>query len=83
MKGIQSLPDIADYLQNRTLDALLTEIKAHGMTQTAFAESIRMPTRHLFAIKASELRNRYFHELGVTKLACLWVLEHLGKTKRQ
>jgi uncharacterized Zn finger protein len=83
VRGIQSLPDIADYLQNRTLDALLTELKAHGVTQTAFAESIGMPTRHLSAIKASELRNRYFHELGATKLACLWVLEHLGKTKRK
>src|SRR5262249_38835167 len=25
----------------------------------------------------------YFHELGATKLACLWVLEHLGNTKRR
>jgi len=42
-----------------------------------------MNTRHLSAIKASELRNRSFNELGATKLACLWVLEHLGKPKRQ
>lgn len=24
-------------------------------------------------------RNRYFNELGATKLACLWVLEHCKK----
>ena len=82
VKSIQSLPDVAGYLQHRTLEALLKELKAHGITQTAFAESIGMSTRHLSAIKASELRHRYFHELGATKLACLWVLEHLGKTKR-
>ena len=38
-----------------------------------------MNTRHLSAIKSSELRNRYFNELGATKLACLWVLEHCKK----
>jgi hypothetical protein len=83
VKAVQSLPDVSVHLQNRTLDALLTELKAHGITQTAFAESIGMNTRHLSAIKASELRNRSFNELGATKLACLWVLEHLGKPKRK
>jgi hypothetical protein len=83
MKAVQSLPAVSMYLQNHTLDALLKELKAHGITQTAFAESIGMATRHLSIIKASELRNRYFNELGATKLACLWVLEHLGKTKRR
>jgi uncharacterized Zn finger protein len=81
-KSVQSLPDVAGYLQHRTLDTLLKELKTHGITQTAFAESIGMSTRHLSAIKASELRHRSFHELGATKLACLWVLEHLAKPKR-
>ena len=39
-----------------------------------------MNTRHLAAIKSSELRHHYFNELGATKLACVWVLEHLGKS---
>ncbi len=82
VKSVQSLPDVAGYLQHRTLDALLKELKTHGITQTAFAESIGMNTQHLSAIKVSELRNRSFHALGATKLACLWALEHLGKTKR-
>ena len=47
----------------------------HGITQKAFCESIGMSTRHLAAVKSSELRNRYYHELGAMKLACLWVLE--------
>jgi hypothetical protein len=61
---------------------LSTFYKLLEIERTAFAESIGMATRHLSAIKASELRHRYFHELGATKLACLWILEHLGKTKR-
>jgi hypothetical protein len=62
---------------------LLTQLKDKGITQKAFAEQIGMNTRHLAAIKSSELRYHYFNELGATKLACLWVLEHLGKTKRR
>jgi len=27
-----------------------------------------------------KLRNRFYHELGATKLACLWVLERFGKS---
>ena len=64
-----------------TLDTLLSQLKAKGITQKAFAEQIGMPTRHLAAMKSSELRHHYFTELGVTKLACLWVLAHLGKAK--
>ena len=73
----QSLPELEGYLQGATLDALLGELRANGITQKAFAESIGMNPRHLSAIKSSELRNRYYNELGATKLACLWVLEHI------
>jgi hypothetical protein len=48
-------------------------------TQKEFAESIGMNSRHLGAVKSSELRNHYFNELGANKLACLWMLEHLEK----
>jgi hypothetical protein len=71
------------YLQSVTLEALLTQLKDQGITQKAFAEQIGMNPRHLAAIKSSELRHHYFNELGATKPACLWVLEHLGKTKRR
>ncbi len=81
VKQVQTLDDVRAYLQSMTLDALLKELKTQGMTQKAFAESIGMNTRHLSAIKSSELRHRSFNELGATKLACLWVLEHFGKTK--
>lgn len=82
-KDVRALTDVQAYLQSVTLEALLTQLKEKGMTQKAFAEQIGMHTRHLAAIKSSELRHHYFNELGATKLACLWALEHLGKTKRR
>ena len=81
VKEIRQLTDVQAYLNSVTLDALLTQLKAKGITQKAFAEQIGMNTRHLAAIKSSELRNHYFNELGATKLACLWMLEYLGKAK--
>src|SRR5438309_874415 len=80
-KEVRKLTDVRAYLDSVTLETLLTQLKAKGITQKAFAEQIGMNTRHLAAIKSSELRHHYFNELGATKLACLWMLEHLGKTK--
>lgn len=74
---VQSLAELETYLKGVTLEALLKELRASGMTQKAFAQAIRMNPRHLSAVKSSELRNRYYNELGAIKLACLWVLEHL------
>ena len=68
--------DLPSYLQSVTLDSLLQQMKEQGITQKAFAESIGMNPRHLTVMKSSEARNRYFNELGATKLACLWFLEH-------
>ncbi len=81
VKDVHGLTDVRAYLDSVTLDALLTQLKAKGITQKAFAEQIGMNTRHLAAIKSSELRHHYFNELGATKLACLWMLDHLGRTK--
>jgi hypothetical protein len=79
LQEVEQLAHVYVNLRGRTLDSLLGELKAKGITQKDFAESIGMSTRHLSAIKSSEQRNRCFHELGATKLACLWVLEHCGK----
>jgi uncharacterized Zn finger protein len=82
-KDVRKLTDVRAYLDSVTLEALLTQLKAKGITQKAFAEQIGMNPRHLAAIKSSELRHHYFQELGATKLACVWVLEHLGTTKHR
>lgn len=82
-KDVRDLTDVQAYLQSVTLEALLTQLKEKGITQKAFAEQIGMNPRHVTAIKSSELRHHYFNELGATKLACLWMLEHMGKPKRR
>lgn len=76
---LSGLDDLPPYLKNTTLAELLSELKAIGISQKAFAESIGMNPRHLGAVKSSEQRNHFFNELGAIKLACLWILEHLGK----
>jgi len=76
---LSNLEDIPDYLKSTLLETLLAELKAKGIPQKAFAESIGMGSGHLSAVKSSERRNRFFNELGAIKLACLWMLEHMGK----
>jgi uncharacterized Zn finger protein len=73
---IKALATLKEYLDGVTLDALLQELKAKGLTQKAFAESMGMNPRHLTAVRSSELRNHFYNELGAIKLACLWVMEH-------
>lgn len=82
LSNVQNLVDLHAYLQSTTLEALINELKTRGISQKAFADSIGMSTRHLSAIKSSELRHHYFHELGATKLACVWVLGHITQAKK-
>lgn len=77
--SVKTLEDLEAYLKGVTLDSLLQDMKAQGISGKAFAESIGMNPRHLSSIKSSELRNRFYNELGATKLACLWMIEHFKK----
>lgn len=79
---IATLEDISDYLRGTTLDELLKELKTAGVAQKDFCAGIGMNPRHLSSIKSSELRNRYYNELGATKLACLWVIEHTRRARK-
>jgi hypothetical protein len=80
-EAVGGLPDLQAYLAGVTLDELLAQLKAHGITQKAFADGIGTSSQHLGAIKTAEARNHFFSDLGATKLAVLWVMEHLGKGK--
>ena len=80
-KEVKTLEDVAPYLKGITLETLLQDLKEQGITQKQVAESIGMSPRHLSAVKSSELRHRYFHELGATKLACVWLLEQFGQAR--
>lgn len=82
LEDVKSMADLEIYLKSETLDSLIAQLKSKGISQKAFAESIGMNPRHLSAIKSSELRNRFYNELGATKLAVLWVMEHVLDGKR-
>lgn len=77
--AVTDLDTLHAYLEGVTLDELAKQMRAKGITQKAFCEAVGMGSGHFTAVKSSELRNRYYHELGATKLAVLWVLEHFGK----
>lgn len=82
LEQVQDVPDLPAYLEHVTLDELFEQLRAKGITQKAFADSIGMSTRHLSAVKSSERGNRRFNELGAIKLACLWTLEHFDQVKK-
>ena len=75
---MRTIDDVADYLRANTLESLLDQLKAKGITNKAVGQAIGMSSRHLSSMKTSELRNRIHRELGATKLACLWLLERFG-----
>lgn len=77
LERIKDLDSLSTYLNGVTLDELVEQLKKKGISQKAFAESIGMSTQHLSAVKRAEKSNRTYHELGATKLACVWVLTHL------
>jgi len=79
LKRVKTIDHLPEFVRSITLDELIKELKKQGITQKAFAESIDMSSQKLSAIKSSEKRNRYFHELGAVKLACLWTLEKFKK----
>lgn len=79
LEAVATPDDMLECLRGVTLDDLIGQLRAIGITQKAFAASIGTSTQHLSAVKASERRNRYFHDLGAIKVACLWFLEHFEK----
>ena len=78
LADVRTIDDVADYLRANTLESLLDQLKAKGITNKAVGQAIGMSSRHLSSMKTSELRNRIHRELGATKLACLWLLERFG-----
>lgn len=75
--AVSDLDALKAYLNSVTLDDLTKQMRAKGITQKAFCQSIGMNPQHLTVVKSSERRNRRFHELGAIKLAVLWVLDNL------
>jgi hypothetical protein len=79
LNDVKSLDDLPDYLKSVSLASLTDRLKAAGITQKAFAESIGLTPNYLTGLKASEKDGRHRYELGAVKLACLWTLARFGK----
>lgn len=73
--SIKTIEDLEAYLKSITLEELIDEMKAKGILQKDFAAAINMNGNHLSAVKSAENRNRFYYELGATKLACLYMIE--------
>ena len=76
LEAVKTTEDLAVFLKEVTLDSLLEDLKARGISQKQLAETVGISQRQLSLIKAGEARNRFYNELGPLKLSCLWMLEH-------
>ena len=83
LTSVRTLEQLETYLKQTKLDTLLEDMRSRGITNKEFAERIGMNPRHLSSINSCEKRNMIYHELGATKLACLWVIEHLAKKPKK
>jgi hypothetical protein len=69
------LDDLEHYLKTTTLESLLDECRARGITQKRLASMFRLPSNFLTVVKSSERKGHYFNFIGACKIACLYVLE--------
>ncbi len=79
---LNTLDKIRDYLDYVTLEDLTDEMASLGLTQTDMAKATGTSSAHISAVKRSEARNRHFKELGVIKMACLWMIDNAKKIKK-
>ncbi len=79
-----SLDDLERYLKTTTLESLLDECRARGITQKRLAAMFQLPPNFLTVVKSSERKGHYFNFIGACKIACLYALEMSEQaTKRQ
>ena len=79
---LNTLEKIRDYLDYVTLEDLTNQMNELGLTQADLAKATGTSSAHISAVKRSEARNRYFKELGVIKMACLWMIDNAKKIKK-
>ena len=79
---LNTLEKIRDYLDYVTLEDLTNQMNELGLPQADLAKATGTSSAHISAVKRSEARNRYFKELGVIKMACLWMIDNAKKIKK-
>jgi hypothetical protein len=75
-----NLSNLELYLKDTTLESLLGECRARGITQKRLATMFRLPPNFLSVVKSSERKGHYFNFIGACKIACLYVLEISERT---
>jgi hypothetical protein len=78
-----SLDDLEQYLKTSTLESLLDECRARGITQKRLAAMFQLPPNFLTVVKRSERKGHYFNFIGACKIACLYVLEMSEQVARR
>jgi hypothetical protein len=71
---INTLNGLERYLSDVSLESLLDECRARGITQKRLAGMFRLPPNFLTVVKSSERKGHYFNFIGACKIACLYVL---------
>ena len=70
----KNLDELETCLQDTTLESLLDECRARGITQKRLAGMFQLPPNFLCVVKRSERKGHYFNFIGACKIACLYVL---------
>lgn len=78
LEKITTPQELEAFLKGVSLEQLLEDLKAIGISQKQLAETVGISPRQLSVVKSSESRNRFYNELGALKLACVWMLEHFN-----
>ncbi len=75
LPAFDNLDELERYLKATTLESLLNECRARGITQTRLAGMFRLPSNFLTVVKRSERKGHYFNFIGACKIACLYILQ--------
>lgn len=79
---IKHINKIREYLDYVTLQDLSTELDKLGFTEADIARATGTSSAHISAVRRSEARGRYFKELGIIKMAFLWMIDNAKKIKK-
>jgi hypothetical protein len=79
---IKHINKIREYLDYVTLQDLSTELDGLGFSEADIARATGTSSGHISAVRRSEARGRYFKELGVIKMAFLWMIDNAKKIRK-
>ncbi|MBI2191994.1 MAG: hypothetical protein HYU36_08425 [Planctomycetes bacterium] len=72
---VRALADVSKFLKGTSLDALVEELRARGITQKQVVEILGINSGLFGSAKRLEKRGRRYGFLNACKLACAYLLE--------